>query len=167
MKKIINNKQAGFTMLEIMIVVVIIGITATMAAPSFFNWIPNMKLKGEAKQNLNYLRQARSRAVAENSQFGVYFDVNSKQLYYFKDTFQPGSVLFDNAADSVIEGPIDMESDFGYSDCSFTNNTVIFFSDGSASTSGSIDIERPDQDDYFVISILAATGRVRLEHEYE
>ncbi|MCD6160852.1 MAG: GspH/FimT family pseudopilin [candidate division Zixibacteria bacterium] len=163
MNRIKNHKQAGFTMLEMMIVVVIIGITASMAAPSFFDWIPNMKLKGEAKQNLNYLRQARSKAVAENNQYGVYFDVDNKQLYFFKDTHQPSNAIYSNGADSLIEGPIDMESNFEYSDCTFNNNTVIFFSDGSASTSGSIDIERPEQAEYFIISLLAATGKVKLE----
>ena len=164
MNKLKSTDQHGYTLLEMMIIVVIIGIMATLAAPNFFTWIPKMKLKGEAKKTLNYIRQARSRAVAENCQYGVHFNTDDGKLYFFKDSYQPSAVHYDDAADSIVEGPIELENNFEYDNCSFTGNTVIFFPDGSASTSGSIKVEGDNGVGSFVIKVLAATGKAKLLH---
>jgi type II secretion system protein H len=164
MKRDRNRKSAGFTMLEMMIIVVIIGIMASLAAPSFFSWIPRMKLKSDAKQNLEYLRQARSRAVAENTQYGVYFDVGNNQYYFFKDISSPQTATYEAGADSLISGPLSMESNIGYADCTFTNDTVVFLPNGSASTSGTIKIFDTGSTETYLVNVLAATGRVKLQH---
>lgn len=52
-----NKSQAGFSLIELMIVVAIIGILATVAAPNFKRFMMQSK-QGEVKQNLAAFYQA-------------------------------------------------------------------------------------------------------------
>ncbi len=70
--------KAGFTIIEMIIIVVIIGILAAIAVPSFFNAIPKLKARSEARNILNFVRLARSKAVSDGAQYGVYIDTNNK-----------------------------------------------------------------------------------------
>lgn len=161
-----NNKyrnRQGFTMIEMMIVIVVIGIMAAMAAPSFLNWIPKMKLKNDAREKVNYLRQARSRAIAENSQYGVFFDLYGNRMHFFKDTDSPEWSYYAEGADSLIENPVSNESNVSYGTCSLMGNTVIFYPNGSASTSGSIELYDIESGNSYTINVLASTGRIRLQ----
>jgi type II secretion system protein H len=162
-----NNKRilkaAGFTMIEMMVAIAIIGIMAAMAGPSFSSWIPKMKLKAEAREKLNYLRQARSRAISENSQFGIYFDLGNSDIVFFKDIINPQLSIYEVGADSIIGTPIDCASNVIFTNSTLTNNTVIFYPNGSASTSGQIELDDTESSYKHTISVLASTGRVRLE----
>jgi len=161
-----NNKLGqikAFTMLEMMIVVVIIGLFASMAAPSFTSWIPKMKLKTDAREKVNYLRMARSQAISENQQYGIYFDTDNNQIIFFKDTANPTAATYDAGMDSLVHDPICCESNINFSGCSFSNSTVVFYSNGSASTSGSIVMTDSSSCDNYTINILASTGRIRLQ----
>jgi len=157
------DNRRGFTMIEMMIVIVVIGIMAAMAAPSFLNWIPKMRLKNDAREKVNYLRQARSRAIAENSQYGVYFDFNGSRMVYFKDTDSPEWSYYAEGVDSVVGNPISNESTVAYGTCSLMGNTVIFYPNGSASTSGSLELYDVESGNSYTINVLASTGRIRLQ----
>ena len=70
MKKILRNRN-GFTLVELMIVVAIIGILAAVAIPSFQNYQFTSK-RSEAYTNLNALVKAQKSFYAEN---GAYIGV--------------------------------------------------------------------------------------------
>ncbi len=161
MKNKLNN-NAGFTLIEAMIVVVIIGIFASMAGPSFTNYIPKMKLRADAREKTNYLRQARSRAISENSQYGVYFDDGSHEIVFFKDLVNPEMATYDEGGDSLVIDPVACETNVIFNNNTFTNGAVVFFSNGSASSSGQIDLEDSETGDSFTIDVLASTGRIKL-----
>ena len=68
MTKLIRNNQKGFTLIELMIVVAIIGILAAIAIPNFTNY--QMKAKtAEAKTNLGAIRTSQEAYMAENDTF--------------------------------------------------------------------------------------------------
>ena len=150
-------------MIEMMVAIVIFGIMAAMAGPSFFTWIPKMKLKAEAREKLNFLRHARSRAIAENTQYGIYFDTDSNDIIFFKDNTNPQLGIYEAAADSIIGLPIECESNVVFTNSTLTNNVVIFYPNGSASTSGQIELHDTESTCEHTISVLASTGRVKLE----
>ncbi|HVP28415.1 MAG TPA: prepilin-type N-terminal cleavage/methylation domain-containing protein [Myxococcota bacterium] len=64
----IHNRRGGFTLIELMIVVAIIGILAAIAIPNFLRFQLRSKT-GEAKTNLAAIRTAEEGYLAEYNQF--------------------------------------------------------------------------------------------------
>jgi prepilin-type N-terminal cleavage/methylation domain-containing protein len=67
------RNQHGFSLIEILAVVSIIGILALCAVPSFAAYRRRASLRAEAEQLRSILRSARSRAIARNAHAGVKF----------------------------------------------------------------------------------------------
>ncbi len=63
--------QAGFTMIELMIVVSIVAILAALAAPSFITSIANSRLSSAATEVQTLLQFARSEAIYKRSETSV------------------------------------------------------------------------------------------------
>ena len=155
-------RSAGFSMIEMMIIIVIIGIIAAMAVPSFFSAIPKLKARTEARNILNFVRLARSKAVSNGAQYGVHIDTNNMQYILFKDTINPAQMMY-NIGDSVVVGPETMDSDVILSNSSFTSNTVIFLPTGGASQSGSFTLDNTDGGSSYTLSVLSSTGKSKLQ----
>jgi Tfp pilus assembly protein FimT len=161
MKTKSNNK--GITMLELMILTVMIGVISTLAIPKFGPVMEKLKLKTAGRDIVSSLRFARSNAVAQRQQFGVYFDLYSKQYVLFKDLANPGSFTYDVGSDSdMVIATLPGSVNFGSS--SFSNSVVIFKPDGSASSSGAVDLYSYEEGFYgsFSVDVLSSTGRVKL-----
>ncbi len=157
-----SNGQTGFTLLEMMIVVVVIGIFAAMAGPTLFNSIPKMKARSDARIVLSSIRLARSKAVSENSQYGIYFDVANNKYWIFKDIQNP-SLLTYESGDSLVSDTLRMANDVSITGSSFANNCIIFFSNGGASGTGSIGVNDCSGNSPYSISVLASTGKARMQ----
>lgn len=157
-----GKRTAGFTMLELAIIVVIIGIIAAMAVPSFFSAIPRLKARTEARNILNFVRLARSKAVANGVQYGVYIDSNNRQYILFKDTINPSQVMYD-IGDSVVVGPETIDSDVVLTNSTFTGNSVIFLPTGGASQSGSFTLDNAEGGSSYTVSVLSSTGKSKLQ----
>ena len=72
MRKQINHR-AGFTLVECMIVVAIIAIAGAIAAPSIMNWMPNMRLKADARDLYSNLQRAKKEAIQRNTCVSITF----------------------------------------------------------------------------------------------
>jgi prepilin-type N-terminal cleavage/methylation domain-containing protein len=71
MHRILRNKsQRGFTLIELMIVVAIIGILAAVAIPKFLDYMKKGK-RSEAELNLNAINKAADSEYAENASYPV------------------------------------------------------------------------------------------------
>ena len=68
MTKLIRNNQKGFTLIELMIVVAIIGILAAIAIPNFLNYQLKSKT-AEAKTNIGAIRTSQESYKAETGTF--------------------------------------------------------------------------------------------------
>ena len=59
-KKYLNNNQEGFTLVELIVVVVIIGILSAIAIPSFQNASKKARQKGASAQISTYIKAAQA-----------------------------------------------------------------------------------------------------------
>lgn len=59
-------KQRGFSIIEIAVVLVVIGLMMTTAIPNISSWLRNTKLRNQAEAIQNGLQQARNEAVRRN-----------------------------------------------------------------------------------------------------
>jgi len=150
--------QCGFTLMELVIVVVVIGIIAGMAVPSFLSYMPKLKVKSTARDVVSDLRFSRSQSISQRKPFGVAVDLAHQTITRFADTDGDGTFT---VADSTID--VDTAStDVKISTCTFTDNCVIFGSTGSATTSGDLQMVSSDGQVIMSINVLASTGRVRM-----
>ncbi|HOE23133.1 MAG TPA: GspH/FimT family pseudopilin [Smithellaceae bacterium] len=126
-----NNKKwrGGFTMLEIMIVIAIIGIMLGVAAPNFMDYMKSRRLSGAAMQMYVDLMNARQQAVTQNKWVSLRLE-NSHQYKIFTDSNKNGAI---DTGESVIDR--DIHPDFA--DVTFTTSAgtiFAFYPNGTAAS---------------------------------
>ena len=70
-KSNIGKYPGGFTLLELLVVMVIIGLVVTLVPPLFSSAVPGARLKGAARDLAVGLRYARSQAITHNTEMAV------------------------------------------------------------------------------------------------
>ena len=62
----LSPSRRGFTMIELMVVIAVVGVLVALAAPSFADYIRMQRLKGVQAELMSNLQFARAEAVARN-----------------------------------------------------------------------------------------------------
>ena len=158
-----NNR--GITVLELTIVTVVIGVISAMAIPQFGKVMERLKLKTAGRDVLSSMRLARSAAVSQKDQFGVYFDYTENEYILFHDVANPSSFTYDYGSDSVmLTNTLPKRVNLGYD--TFPNSAVIFRPNGSAASSGQVLLYSYSEGEQYLgsltVDVLASTGRVKL-----
>ncbi len=78
--KIERYSKRGFTLLELIVVLVIISLISALVGPRFTGTLTNMNLKTAAKKVAAALRYARSQAASEQITYVSVFDFEKKSL---------------------------------------------------------------------------------------
>ena len=68
-----SELQRGFSIMEVMVVVVIVGVLTAIAIPAFSSWKERQAVSNVASSLLMHLKQARNLAVAENRSVSITF----------------------------------------------------------------------------------------------
>ena len=62
----LTRRHAGFSIIELMVVVTLIGLLLVMAGPQFGKWVADSRVRSTAESLVNSLRTAQATAVARN-----------------------------------------------------------------------------------------------------
>ncbi len=161
--------QKGFTLIELMTTVVIIGIVAAMAVPRFSKAYERMEFKSANRDLLSTLRLARSMSITNKDIFGVNFDPTSRIVTLFKKDSTSTLLNTFESGDSLIQVDT-LTSTFSTITTDLTGNTISFRPNGSAVFGGGGTIVSMTYTDNLVginqINILASTGRVSSTGDY-
>ena len=78
-KDVAVSIQNGFTLHELMIVVLIVGVLSAMVIPSFVQWSNDLEYRKTTRAIVSMLREAKSRAVRTNLEQRVEYAATNKQ----------------------------------------------------------------------------------------
>jgi len=88
-----NKKMSGFTLIELMVVIVIIGVLASLAIPRFTEASNKAKV-AEAPRIIASYESAQLAYVAENGKVGILTDDDANQLIFDLKAVQDDSKWF-------------------------------------------------------------------------
>jgi type II secretion system protein H len=100
MKTRISRDEQGFTLIELLIVGAVMTILAAASIPAIRSFNESTGLRGEAKQMVADLWQARQRAIASSTNYSVAFDLDENSYTVFKDD---GAGIDANAANGTLD----------------------------------------------------------------
>lgn len=148
-------EKSGFSFIELMVVVVIIGIILSIASPYYVDYLAEQRLKGAARMVMSDLMAARQKAVSMNQKIKISFG-NTHAYGIWNDADNNGTVA-DNEGDNLV-----MDIYPAYYDITFgASANPVFSPRGTSSvTTVTLTSTRTGRSKYVKVAI---TGRVKTE----
>lgn len=157
-----RNNKSGFTLVELMAVIAIVGILAGIAIPNFFSFLPKSRLRSATRDIVSCFQEMKLRAVKENATAVIIFDLANDRYTAFVDN-GPGAAAGNSVLDSseAIIKQETLPSGIDMYNTSFVANTGGFTARGLPRNAGTVFIRRGNTDYRRVIVNLA--GNIRIE----
>ena len=89
------NKNKGFTLLELIVVCVLIGIMLTISVPSMRSTFFTNPLKSTARQLVGLINEVRQTAVRNQQAYQLYFSQLENRVWYEKDVLEEDTLSID------------------------------------------------------------------------
>jgi len=175
--RIKNEKCTGFTLVDTMLVVVILGILGMIVVPQFNSMLFEAKLNGATAELVSGLEYARALAVKYQRPFGLEADAGENRFKLFDNQYKtdPSPHHDDDPpvdAYGVVLNPLDktwyikdLDTMETYKGVSISGGEICFYPDGHCS-----DPAGPDNTfvvslsgDQKTITVAGATGRIKVE----
>jgi len=147
------KEQKGMTLIELIIVLVIIAIGATLMVPGINSWMPYYRLRSATRDIASTMRVAQMKAISNNLQYRVSFDpANRNYILQYRDT--SGTWINDSEA-KTLETGIQLGTNF-------IGNIATFFPDSTADN-GIITITNTKGSVKTIRLLGSVGGRIRIE----
>jgi general secretion pathway protein H len=127
------KNQKGVTLLELIVVMIIIAIGATLMAPGISSWMPHYRLRSATRDIVSTMRVAQMKAISNNLTHEVFFDPPNRS-YRLQYTTTGGV--------TILDGDLQVLSNGFQLNTTFAGNIATFRPD-STITSGSVNITNP------------------------
>lgn len=168
-----RKHQAGFTLIESLIVVAVVGILVLISAPAFLKMMNRFKLTGTTRELASLMQAARQEAIKLNAPAHVNYDVATNSFFAFIDLDRDG---IQSAPDRILAArtPLPRKIDFwGPGDANANGAEAIdgwdeapirlgpiFNPDGSADRAGAFRL-KDSNDNFLELRVQTpATGRM-------
>ena len=164
-----RHGQAGFTMVELMIVIVVIAILTAVAVPNIISWLPNYRAKAAARDIILNFQKAKMEAVKRNTDVVIQFtpgayaasgQVGSYQI--FVDNADPGTEGVFDAGEPIL-AQVNMPKNVSLYSANFSATTTTGYNSRALPWNnrwGSVEI-RNSNSRYYKASLFFA-GHVKL-----
>lgn len=144
--------SSGFSLLELIVVMSLGVVLATISVPAYQGWRPSLNLRMAARQVVMDLKVARMRAVAQNVDHRILFPVGGGG-YQFQ---RRGLAQYED------DGPaVTLPVGVTIAGCSARDSAISFRPRGNAGSFGTVVVQNGDGDVRSVIVDIA--GRIRVE----
>jgi prepilin-type N-terminal cleavage/methylation domain-containing protein len=153
-----TRTEKGFTLTELMITIMIIGIISALSLPGFARFMGTWKLAGDADHFAAAIRTARAAAVTKNVTTVFSFDRDAGTFFYYEDTDGDG-----NRDDTeYCSATYRLEPGVVFSAHTLSSPTMSFGAMGSTRESGSITL-RNSYNRTKTVRVFGGTGNVTVD----
>jgi type II secretion system protein H len=132
-----RRRQSGFTLIELILVLVIMCTVMALAAPTLRGWSKGSRLRNSADEFIAATRWARSKAASDGSNYAIAID---KQSNTYKVQVQTGQTYTD--ADGMFAAAVTLPEG---SKIESTDDTITFYPTGRVDPA-TVRITGPDGD---------------------
>jgi type II secretion system protein H len=123
-----KDNSRGFSLLELMVVVVIVGVLVAVAVPNMRGWQAKRDMNSAAREIASVLQQARSEAVRRNTVVWVQFTPADNSYFMRTNTI------------AVLSPTVTLPSGVSIVNTGFPSNQARFTTRGFAGNPGSVTI---------------------------
>lgn len=150
MVSLVKNTK-GFSLLEMIVVMVLVGLLTALSAPTVGNSLSNLRLKTTARKLSAVLRGVRSKAISDKKKYSVALDPDNSS-YSYPDN---GTNKTISLPENIVFDKIDLKDEMME-----RQSNVYFYPKGNC-TGGSIILSN-ERKQVVQIKIETLTGRVKL-----
>ncbi len=155
------RSEAGFTLAELAVVMVIFGIVSSIALPGLNKFLRSLDLNGQVQSTASTLRVVRQRAITENNIYCVTYDTTARVFVWFDDDNNDGAKQGTEKGGTTQ--PFASWITVAQSGSNpFTVTTLMFYPNGSTNSSGSLIFSNSDGYSRS-LSVVRPTGMVTVQ----